>query len=138
MRTCVFLLQLCVDEAQMVESETTKASEMCMHITAENKWFVTGTPIQREISGELKSISSTCVYILSVYTCTAHILSVCTVLHMYVGMYVLHMYVRRYVCMYFSCTYVGTYVSTPHVCTVYTPRVHMYCTYTECMYSTCM
>jgi SNF2 family DNA or RNA helicase len=42
--------RLCVDEAQMVESEGTRASEMCMHIKAENKWFVTGTPIQKEIS----------------------------------------------------------------------------------------
>ena len=38
----------------MVESETTKAAEMCLQLQAENRWFVTGTPIQREISGEWK------------------------------------------------------------------------------------
>ena len=38
----------------MVESETTKAAEMCLQLQAENRWFVTGTPLQREISGEWK------------------------------------------------------------------------------------
>ena len=36
----------------MVESETTKAAEMCLQLQAESRWFVTGTPIQKEISGE--------------------------------------------------------------------------------------
>ena len=129
---CVFfLLQLCVDEAQMVESETTKASEMCMHITAENKWFVTGTPIQREISGEW--------IFVRYHMCMG---SQCTYLS---------------TCMYTYCTCACTYVHTPHVhmysvcstCThVRTPHVHMYaCTYSTCthvctphvrMYSTCV
>ena len=38
----------------MVESETTKAAEMCLQLQAENRWFVTGTPIQRGISGKCK------------------------------------------------------------------------------------
>ena len=119
----------------MVESETTKASEMCMHITAENKWFVTGTPIQREISGEwifnllhmcvhTPRVHMYCAYTECMYsTCmqvrmyVLHMFVGTYLLHMYIGMFVLHMYVRRCVHMYSTCMYVGTYVCTPHVCT---------------------
>ncbi|EFJ18575.1 hypothetical protein SELMODRAFT_444519 [Selaginella moellendorffii] len=39
--------RICLDEAQMVESSTAKATEMAMRLHAENKWCVSGTPIQR-------------------------------------------------------------------------------------------
>ena len=117
---------------------------MCMHITAENKWFVTGTPIQREISGEwifvryhkcmgsLCTYLSTCMYTYCTCACTY---STCTHVQ-----YILHMYA----CTYSTCTP----VRMPHVpactystCTpVRTPPVRMYvlpihtCTYYTCTY----
>ncbi|KAI8112832.1 hypothetical protein M9434_004152 [Picochlorum sp. BPE23] len=45
--TRVKFWRVVVDEAQMVESSTAKATEMVMKIAATNLWCVTGTPISR-------------------------------------------------------------------------------------------
>lgn len=39
--------RVCLDEAQMVEGSTTKATEMALLLDAQNLWCVSGTPIQR-------------------------------------------------------------------------------------------
>lgn len=41
--------RLCLDEAQMVESNAAAATEMAMRLSAKNLWCVTGTPIQRSL-----------------------------------------------------------------------------------------
>ncbi|XP_071734356.1 uncharacterized protein [Rutidosis leptorrhynchoides] len=41
--------RLCLDEAQMVESSTTAATEMAMRLHATHRWCITGTPIQRKL-----------------------------------------------------------------------------------------
>ena len=41
--------RLCLDEAQMVESSKTSATEMAMRLHAQHRWCVTGTPIQRRL-----------------------------------------------------------------------------------------
>jgi E3 ubiquitin-protein ligase SHPRH len=45
--TGVRFWRVVVDEAQMVESSTAKATEMAMKIQSINRWCVTGTPISR-------------------------------------------------------------------------------------------
>lgn len=40
--------RLCLDEAQMVESNTSSVTEMAMRIRAQHRWCITGTPIQRK------------------------------------------------------------------------------------------
>lgn len=45
--TSVRFWRVAVDEAQMVESSTAKATEMAMKIHAFNRWCITGTPISR-------------------------------------------------------------------------------------------
>ncbi|KAF5771200.1 putative DNA helicase chromatin regulator PHD family [Helianthus annuus] len=47
--TRIFWWRLCLDEAQMVEGNTTAATEMAMRLHAMYRWCVTGTPIQREL-----------------------------------------------------------------------------------------
>lgn len=71
--------RLCLDEAQTVETPTSKVSEMAKKLSAEFRWAVTGTPISKEISGEqyrkyltLKDITYKYTYI--------HTLSIITIL----------------------------------------------------------
>jgi len=45
--TSIKFWRIVVDEAQMVESSTAKATEMVRKIAAVNRWAVTGTPISR-------------------------------------------------------------------------------------------
>lgn len=45
--TSIRFWRIVVDEAQMVESSTAKATEMALKIDAVNRWCVTGTPISR-------------------------------------------------------------------------------------------
>nr|XP_043631781.1 E3 ubiquitin-protein ligase SHPRH [Erigeron canadensis] len=47
--TKIFWWRLCLDEAQMVESNTTAATEMAMRLHAMHRWCITGTPIQRKL-----------------------------------------------------------------------------------------
>eukprot|EP00250_Pteridium_aquilinum_P010690 c19568_g2_i1 orf=83-3961(+) len=41
--------RVCLDEAQMVESSSTRATEMAKRLNAEIRWCITGTPIQRSL-----------------------------------------------------------------------------------------
>lgn len=38
-----------MDEAQMVECNTTCMTEMAMRLSAQHRWCITGTPIQRKL-----------------------------------------------------------------------------------------
>lgn len=42
--------RLCLDEAQMVENDCSQISQMAKLIPAENRWSITGTPIQKSIN----------------------------------------------------------------------------------------
>ena len=39
--------RVCLDEAQMVESSTAKATEMALKLRTRHRWAVTGTPLSR-------------------------------------------------------------------------------------------
>ncbi len=50
----MFDLQVCLDEAQMVESTNAKAAEMTKRLTAVNRWCVTGTPVRKQLLGTVQ------------------------------------------------------------------------------------
>ncbi|XP_059666858.1 uncharacterized protein LOC132312497 isoform X2 [Cornus florida] len=47
--TRVFWWRICLDEAQMVESNAAAATEMALRLHAKHRWCITGTPIQRKL-----------------------------------------------------------------------------------------
>lgn len=47
--TRVFWWRICLDEAQMVESNAASATEMALRLHAKHRWCITGTPIQRKL-----------------------------------------------------------------------------------------
>lgn len=47
--TRIFWWRICLDEAQMVESNAGAATEMAMRLYAKHRWCITGTPIQRKL-----------------------------------------------------------------------------------------
>ena len=63
------LLQVCLDEAQMVESAVTKPAELCLRLHTHHRWCVTGTPVQRDLNGRmlfLHTVIETCGVVGSV------------------------------------------------------------------------
>ncbi|KAG9443285.1 hypothetical protein H6P81_014625 [Aristolochia fimbriata] len=47
--TRLFWWRICLDEAQMVESNAAAATEMALLLSAQHRWCITGTPIQRRL-----------------------------------------------------------------------------------------
>ncbi|KAJ0259432.1 RING-finger [Hirschfeldia incana] len=47
--TRIFWWRICLDEAQMVESNAAAASEMALRLYTKHRWCITGTPIQRKL-----------------------------------------------------------------------------------------
>ncbi|KAM7494701.1 hypothetical protein LguiB_029310 [Lonicera macranthoides] len=47
--TRIFWWRICLDEAQMAESNAAAATEMALRLHAKHRWCVTGTPIQRKL-----------------------------------------------------------------------------------------
>ncbi|XP_028782280.1 LOW QUALITY PROTEIN: E3 ubiquitin-protein ligase SHPRH [Neltuma alba] len=47
--TRIYWWRICLDEAQMVESNAAAATEMSLRLNAKYRWCITGTPIQRKL-----------------------------------------------------------------------------------------
>ncbi|KAJ6422319.1 hypothetical protein OIU84_027303 [Salix udensis] len=47
--TRIFWWRVCLDEAQMVESNAAAATEMALRLSTKHRWCITGTPIQRKL-----------------------------------------------------------------------------------------
>ncbi|XP_027104125.1 uncharacterized protein [Coffea arabica] len=47
--TRILWWRVCLDEAQMVESNAAAATEMALRLHAKHRWCITGTPIQRKL-----------------------------------------------------------------------------------------
>ncbi|XP_042957344.1 E3 ubiquitin-protein ligase SHPRH isoform X1 [Carya illinoinensis] len=47
--TRIFWWRICLDEAQMVETNAGAATEMALRLYAKHRWCITGTPIQRKL-----------------------------------------------------------------------------------------
>ncbi|CAK7340000.1 unnamed protein product [Dovyalis caffra] len=47
--TRIFWWRVCLDEAQMVESNAAAAAEMALRLSTKHRWCITGTPIQRKL-----------------------------------------------------------------------------------------
>lgn len=47
--TRIFWWRICLDEAQMVESNVAAATEMASRLHTKHRWCITGTPIQRKL-----------------------------------------------------------------------------------------
>ncbi|CAH2058593.1 unnamed protein product [Thlaspi arvense] len=47
--TRIFWWRICLDEAQMVESNAAAATEMALRLHTKHRWCITGTPIQRKL-----------------------------------------------------------------------------------------
>ncbi|VVB02957.1 unnamed protein product [Arabis nemorensis] len=47
--TRIFWWRICLDEAQMVESNAAAATEMALRLYTKHRWCITGTPIQRKL-----------------------------------------------------------------------------------------
>ncbi|CAE6041811.1 unnamed protein product [Arabidopsis arenosa] len=47
--TRIFWWRVCLDEAQMVESNAAAATEMALRLYTKHRWCITGTPIQRKL-----------------------------------------------------------------------------------------
>ncbi|KAA8533961.1 hypothetical protein F0562_031478 [Nyssa sinensis] len=47
--TRIFWWRICLDEAQMVESNAAAATEMALRLYSKHRWCITGTPIQRKL-----------------------------------------------------------------------------------------
>ncbi|KAK9283240.1 hypothetical protein L1049_011476 [Liquidambar formosana] len=47
--TRIYWWRICLDEAQMVESNAAAVTEMALRLHAKHRWCITGTPIQRKL-----------------------------------------------------------------------------------------
>ncbi|KAJ8771167.1 hypothetical protein K2173_023492 [Erythroxylum novogranatense] len=47
--TRIYWWRICLDEAQMVETNSAAATEMALRLSAKYRWCITGTPIQRKL-----------------------------------------------------------------------------------------
>lgn len=47
--TRIFWWRVCLDEAQMVESNAAASTEMALRLHAKHRWCITGTPIQKKL-----------------------------------------------------------------------------------------
>ncbi|KAL9315887.1 hypothetical protein ACSQ67_016888 [Phaseolus vulgaris] len=47
--TRIYWWRVCLDEAQMVESNSTASTEMALRLHSKYRWCITGTPIQRKL-----------------------------------------------------------------------------------------